>query len=507
MYLVINLGLKSIRGIIFNSTGDQLYSVSYPVHTTLYQKKVEQDPKEWKDLLNNILGAIKNKTDLSREIKYISVTTSSSCILGVDKEVKPVTPVMMVSDKRAEDISVEIASSPVYKKVNKIQKITCATSSLVPKAVWYKRNDTDIFNEIRYWMGAGEFLSHFFTKEIFSDPLNAGKSFYSSNEYNKELLNHFGINEDTLPPVVEIGELLKVDKTVIDEFSLSIDCKFVVCTYDAICAVLGSSTGEANNACDVSGTVTSVRLLSSEKREFSSNILLSQKLDFLNKFMIGASNNLGGGIIEWYKQAFFDEDDPDVYTKIERLANKSEIGSDGVIFLPYLLGERAPFKSPNASGSFFGLKRNSTIVQFSRAVLESTAFVTKDLIDLIETSGIEVKSLTVSGGLARFDLVNQIKADVCNVPVYVVDNFESTSIGAYLIMTMSSGLETSLEEALKKFVSIRKVIKPSQKGHQIYSETFKLYKKIRENFSDIYTEHSLLREKYRNHENQIVRNL
>jgi xylulokinase len=223
--------------------------------------------------------------------------------------------------------------------------------------------------------------------------------------------------------------------------------------------------------------------------------------------LVGASNNLGGGIIEWYKQAFFDAEDPEVYSKMENMAAKAKPGADGIIFLPYLLGERAPFTEPKASGTFFGIRRNSTNIQFARAVFESTAYVTRDLVELIKSSDVDVNSLTVSGGLSRFDLINQIKADVCNVPVHVVDNFESTSIGALIIMTLANGEYNSLDEALSDIVSIRKVIHPSQKRHEFYNEVFELYKNLNNSLETRYQEHAELKEKQVVHQNEIVRNL
>jgi xylulokinase len=122
---------------------------------------------------------------------------------------------------------------------------------------------------------------------------------------------------------------------------------------------------------------------------------LNQHINTIDRTLVGASNNLGGGIIEWYKQAFFGKENGDVYSKMENQCQMSKVGAGGIIFLPYLLGERAPFINPDARGSFFGISRNSTITDFTRAVFESTGYVTKDLMDLIENSGFPIESITV----------------------------------------------------------------------------------------------------------------
>ncbi|HMR81880.1 MAG TPA: FGGY-family carbohydrate kinase, partial [Niabella sp.] len=282
---------------------------------------------------------------------------------------------------------------------------------------------------------------------------------------------------------------------------------FVLTTYDAICAVIGSGIGENFNACDVSGTVTSVRVLSDKVVKSDNTCLLVQPLDFLKKYMTGASNNLGGGLIEWYKQAFFPADTSDVYFQMENIAQMSSAGSGGIIFLPFLLGERAPFVAPNASGNFFGINRSSTIKDFTRAVFEATAYITRDLTELIENSGLTVNSISVSGGLARFDTINMIKADVINKPVHVIDNFESTSVGAYILLALATKTFASLEEALKKVVKVRKTIYPSEKRHRIYDAYFNLYKDVNKRLAPVYDTHKQLLDQQINHENEIVKNL
>jgi xylulokinase len=220
---------------------------------------------------------------------------------------------------------------------------------------------------------------------------------------------------NTLPEVKDIGYKLSILDAVKDDYNFAENCKYVLTTYDAICAVVGSYDGKEHTACVVSGTVTSVRLLSNLglNGEHKGSILPNQ-LGNYNKHLIGASNSLGGGIIEWLKQSFYNEQNENVYSIMENNANEIPLGSNGIIFLPYILGERSTFKSPNATGVFFGIDRSSTTKESSRAAFEPTAYVSNDLLQLIISNVVKIDSMSVSGGLARFDLINQNKADVIN---------------------------------------------------------------------------------------------
>jgi len=506
MYLVINLGLKSIRGIVVNENGDQIYAKAFPVHTSIFKDNVEQDVQEWLDLLSLILGDLKSNTDLSSSVRVITSTTSSSCVVGVNETGEAETNVLMVSDRRAKLISQEIVKSAVYLTYGG-RAGACPASSVIPKALWFKENDPERYRAVSHWLGAGEILNYYFTGQLVTDPLNAGKAFHDGENYNKDLIEGLGMSVEALPGVWEIGSTFEVKPDVISKYGLSRQCKYVLSTYDAICAVIGSSNGEPDNACDVSGTVTSVRLVSEFPVESGGTPLLSQSLSFLDKHMIGSSNNMGGGIIEWYKQAFFPERGEEIYSIMNDQSQASSPGAGGIVFLPYLLGERAPFVNYNASASFFGVSRTSNQDDFSRAVFESTAYVTNDLIQLIEGQGVPVRSLTVSGGLARFDLISQIKADVSMKPVNVVENFESTSIGAFILVAIADGKYNNLKEAASAVVKVRMVIQPSEKNHQIYRECFSLFKEINQSLNGIYDKHKRIKELQWKHTKEIMQNL
>lgn len=505
MYLVINLGLKSIRGIVFNEEGRQIYACSKAVYSKLVENKVEQDVQEWEEKLNLILDEIFAIDSLNNSIQFITSTTSSSCIFGMNHEGKPITKVMMVSDKRASQEADDL-DAMIY-ALNKKATVGSPASSIISKALWYKNNKPDVYDKVSYWMGAGEFLNYYFTGEIYTDSLNASKGFYESEGYLNELIEKVGLNSETFPLVQEIGFDIEVSSRIRKKHNLKNNCRYVLTTYDAICAVLGSFDGSDKTACDVSGTVTSVRVLTNQGLENCKGTILSQKLCTHNKFLIGASNNLGGGIIEWFKQAFYDETDKNVYYIMENNAHQISMGSNGIVFLPYLLGERSPFKSPNARGVFFGIDRRSTIKEFSRAVFESTAYVSNDLLQLITSNGIEVDSMSVSGGLARFDLINQIKADVTNKQIKVIENFESTSVGAFILMVLSLKKYSSIEEAASKIIRIRKIINPSETNHRIYSEFFDFYKSLNEKLMPVYDNHLHLRDQVQPFSSEKISNL
>jgi sugar (pentulose or hexulose) kinase len=489
--LIINLGLKSIRAIVFDQEGRQLFSTARPVHTWIFGDRGEQDAGEWVRLLHECLETIRDNFTQSKQIQYVTVTSSSSCAFGVDDAMNPSTPVFMVFDRRAEEEAREISETEVYQACADAMKLRCPASSPVAKYAWLRKHEPAVAAGVRCWLSAGDYLTFVLTGRLAVDPLNAEKCFHADNDYCVEALKLAGLSPEMLPEVVPMGTRVPLRPDVSQRYKFSNNAEFIVTTYDAICAVLGSSDGSSIDACDVSGTVTSVRVLLPEARPVE-RPLLCQQLPHLGRYIVGSSNNLGGGIIEWYKQFRGSGVGDDSYALLESQAESAAAGAGGVIFLPYLLGERAPFSAPCARATFFGLSRETNPADVTRAVFESTAFVTRDLLEAMTVQGLRIQSLTVTGGLARIGLISQIKADVTNLPVNVLENFESTSVGALLLIMLAVGWQDSLEKAARRILRVSQVIQPNAERHALYNRSYSLFKKVNDSLTSCYQLHSEL---------------
>lgn len=489
MNIVLNLGLKSIRCVLFDSSGSIVSVKSLPLTTYVSDNQVEQDPNEWWEKGCEVIHQCLDTVTLRPEVESITVTASSCCLVPVDSEGRALRRAIMVSDTRAAPESSFLESSAEYKVHRRSNNIIATDPTLMlPKALWLKNNQEGIYQQSQYLLSPNDYFCFRLTGRPVVDELNAEKFFYSRNlkKYPASLFEEVGVDVSKLPTVANVGERVG-ELTPVAQASLGLNSgvQFVISTYDAICAFLGSGPVRSGEACDVSGTVTSLRVLCDLNVTSSSDSLFKQTVPNMQFGVIGGSNNLGGGLIEWAKQTYL-PDVKDPYGVMESDAESIAPGASGLLFLPYLMGERAPLWNKSARGVFFGIGRHHRRPHFLRAVFEGAAFSVKSLVDEVEQS-YSISQLRVSGGLARINLVNQIKADVLCKKVLVLDEFETTAIGANMIVEFSGNGMSKWKELSTK-VKVRQVIIPNEQNHEIYLEKYKLFRSVYQSLEGCFAE-------------------
>ena len=496
MYLVLNLGLKSIRAIVFGEKGKVVVNCSQPLTTVLNGDVVEQLGSEWWVKGIQVINEALENENIRANIRYMTVTASSCCLVPVNASGEPLSNIIMVSDKRASKESIFISNLESYQNIRKQRNdFEIKSSLMLPKMLWLKNNRRNLFDEAAYFLSPNDYFGLRLTGRAAVDIFNAEKCFFDAktNTYPAKLLEDLGIPVEKLPEVVQVGDVLS---QVSNDFKHLINVKntqsidYVVSTYDALCAFYGSGVAESGDTCDVSGTVTSLRTLAKGKVDISSTAIFSQYQPEFDVSIIGGSNNLGGGLIEWAKQAFYGEHDSP-YELMENEAKKVPNGADGVLFLPYLMGERSPLWNDDARGVFFGLSRNHKREHMMRAVFESTGFSLRNILEEIENTGRDVRVVRSSGGLSRIHLIAQIKADILGKEVHILDEYETTALGAYLLMGISTGLYKDLEDA-SSVVRIREIVFPNLENYETFSKSYKIFKDIYTSLLGAFADHSKL---------------
>ena len=478
--LVLNLGLKSVRCIAFNFSGGVLAQSAKPIRTFVNNNRVEQDPRDWEKLSWEVIRDVTD--DVGSSVLYLTVTTSASCLVAVDKEGKPLHNSILVSDTRAVQEANTLSCNDEFRAVQNRTGGKSSPDLMLPKIMWLARHEPETFQQAAHFVNVGDYLVARLCGRYVTDPHNAEKFHYEIQErcYPEALLASIEIDSSKLPEVVEVGaDLGPVVPALADELGVPRSCRVVLSTYDALAAVAGAGAFDEGAGTDVSGTVTSFRAVTNHHLVDPLRRIYVTPHFYKDRWLAGGSTNLGGGVIEWLRQLLF-SDAADPYADMEKQASGAQVCPGGLIFLPHLLGERAPLWNPNCRGVLFGLNRAHGKGDITRAVFEGIGFSVRHIFDTLRELSVPIQSVTVSGGLTRLNTINQLKADILGVPVRKLDNFESTSIGAALISLNGAGVFNHLADGFDLFCRIEQVFEPEMSKHAIYDEYFGLYLQVYE---------------------------
>jgi xylulokinase len=487
----MNLGLKSMRAVVFGDRGERLAIAYRAISTRIGEGAVEQDPDEWwaagVDALNEVLADRR----LARTVDAVTVTASAGCLVVLDAAGRSMGTAMMISDVRATEQADRIGRTPEFASLASSGRVT--PDMMLPKILWLKERDPSRFAGAASFVTPNDFLLYRLTGQLVTDSYNATKYLFepTSRTYPLALLRALGLDDARFPLVVEPGEsAFPIHPTLLTQFGLRDDVKAVPATYDAICAVYGAGVWQVGDACDVSGTVTSLRAVTNIVLPAGSPLFSLPHLA-PGTYLAGGSNNLGGGVIEWAKQLLY-SGDSSPYSQMISDVEDAPPGASGITFLPYLLGERAPIWDTKARGVFFGLGRNHQRADLIRAIFEGVGYSVVDIADHLASVGVEIRRVSASGGLARFRSMNQIKADMLGVDVSTTREVETTALGAALLAAVSLGQHSSMKQAVAAAVTFGECFEPNLARHAMYRDFFGMYRALYRQLRDLYREREAL---------------
>lgn len=203
----------------------------------------------------------------------------------------------------------------------------------------------------------------------------------------------------------------------------------------------------------------------------------------------------GGGAVNWFEKEFcFEErviakgNSTNSFYEMDKTASEIPVGSEGMVFLPYLAGERSPIWDTNAKGVFYGIDFSKTKAHFSRAVMEGVAFSLRHNLECAKDAGAEVEVLCAMGGAANSRLWTQIKADVTGKKIVVPSSDTATALGAAILAGVGTGIYESFEQAVELTVENKREHTPNEENKAVYDKAYKKYLRIYENLKETMSE-------------------
>jgi xylulokinase len=461
--LAHDIGTTGDKATLFRDDGT-LVASTFAGYPTRYPGPgwAEQDAGDyWEAFCSATRGLLASAGCSPRDIGVVSFSGQMMAALAIDAGGRPLRPSIIWADQRASREIEELAARVPRDRVYELTGHPLAPNYTLAKIMWIRRNEPEVFRRVSHFIQAKDFLVLKLTGRVCSDYSDAsGTQMLDIRElhWSQEILSAAGVSAQLLP---ELLESTTVAGTVTPEAAsasgLAQGTPVAVGGGDGACATCGAgvvSEGDAYLCLGTStwmATASRAPLIDKARRTVTFGHFIRGLY-----FPCGVMQS-GGGSLAWFREALADTEKAeareagiDVHEILNREAAEVPPGSEGLLFLPYLMGERSPWWSATARACFVGLSPRHGRKHMLRAVMEGVAYNMRIIADAFAEQGLRYESLRMIGGAARNPVWRQIFADVLEKPVELLSFVEeATSVGAAIAGGVGIGLFHTIDEAAR----------------------------------------------------------
>ena len=470
LYIGIDLGTSSLKGLLVNEEGEILrtassdYEVYYPENGWS-----EQDPADWVKAMNRIL----NELSLDHEdvIRGISFGGQMHGLVALDGDGKVIRPCILWNDGRTEAQTAWLNECVGKDKLSELTGNIAFAGFTAPKLLWMREQEPENFARIRKIMLPKDYLVYVLTGKFSCDYSDASGMLLLDVEHrcwSREMCEICGVQEDWLP---ELHESADPVGTVKPSYGLP-NAVVTAGAGDNAAAAIGTGTvrnGDCNISLGTSGTV----FIAQDSFSVDSRNALHSFAHANGRYHLMGCILSAASCRMWWLEDILGTDD---YSGDEKEIAEAE--DTGVIFLPYLMGERSPHNDTRIRGAFIGLSAETTRAQMSRAVMEGVTFALKDCLEIAKANGLDIRSTNLCGGGARSRVWRQICADILEMPVRILTTEQGPGYGAAILAMVGTGAYASTEEAADRIVRTSETIHPDPDKFDAYRKRYETFRKL-----------------------------
>lgn len=474
--LGIDIGTGSVKAVAVEETGEIIYQNQIFYFNEQAGNEYEQDVVCMFSFLQKIIATV--TTFLKKSPQLISLSSAMHSILAVDENGNPLTKAILWSDKRSSATAEELRSSELGKQIYEATGAPIHAMLPLCKIKWLAENDKAVFKQAFKFISIKEFIWYQLFKEYkidYSIASATGLFNIHTLNWDEKALNVASITSEKLSAPVSTSYQQKIfDHNLIDTLNLSGETIFCIGASDGCLANLGSQCFDTSEAAITIGTSGAVRVTASKPLMDYEQMIFNYILDEKN-FVCGGAVNNGGNVLAWVIEKLFKKDGSEEnYSQTIAAIEKIPAGSKGLLFLPYLHGERAPVWDEKSSGAFLGVQAFHTQDYFARAAVEGVCFNLKEIFSSLELKMGKIEKVKISGGWTKELPLMQLLSDVLNKKLFLQNKADASALGAAYL-----GLQTlNLKFDLTTMVQPSHCIFPDQKNAEQYENLFSVYKSI-----------------------------
>ncbi|MCL5104282.1 MAG: xylulokinase [Armatimonadetes bacterium] len=491
--LGIDIGTSGTKALLISASNGGAVVASSTKTYPLYTPKplwAEQEPEDW---WQATIAAIRDVIDESgvdpKTIKGMGLSGQMHGSVFLDADNQVLRPAILWCDQRTQAECDWIMDTVGRDKVIELISNPVLTGFTAGKIIWLRNNEPWIYEQVKKVLLPKDYVRLRLTGEFATEVSDAsGTALFNvtRRDWAYEMLDAIGIPKDWMPKAYESPEV---------SGKISAEAAALTGLKEGMPVVGGGgdqAAGAVGNGIVEAGIISSTVGTSGVVFAFADKPVVDPKLrahTFCHavpgKWHVMGAMLSAGGSLRWYRDTFADAESTvakalgkDPYEVMCREAVKAPAGCEGLIFLPYLTGERTPYPDPHARGAFFGITLRSDRAHFVRSVLEGVAYGLRDSFSILEEMKVPITQVRASGGGARSDVWRQIQADITGYDHVTINIDEGPALGVALLAGVGTGIYPSVEKACRSVINVATSTPADREAKAVYDKYYTVYQSL-----------------------------
>lgn len=482
MLLGIDLSTTGAKALLIDPEGRVISSATTPLNlSTPFPLWSEQEPHEWWEATaNSIRRALADANASGKNVSAIGLTGQMHGLVVLDQEGHVLRPAILWNDQRCGAECDEIRARVSLERLVQITGNDALTGFTAPKILWLETHEPEVYSRIRHVLLPKDYIRYKLTGALAMDKADgSGTMLFDlrKRSWSSEILDALHINAEWLPPTFEGHEVTgEVSVEAAELTGLRRGTPVVAGGGDQSAQAIGVGVVRPGTMAVTLGTsgvvfaATESPLIEPQGRLHAFCHAVAGRWHLMGVMLSAA------GSLQWYHDKLARDKS---FAELVGEAAQVPAGSEGLIFLPYLSGERTPHPDPLARGAWIGLTTRHDQSHLTRSVLEGVAFGLKDIFCLMKEAGLgAVDQVRLSGGGAKSSLWRQILADVLGAELVTVNTTEGAAYGAALLAGVAAGVWPNVDAACAQTISVGDRISPGARSVETYQLVYEHYRNL-----------------------------
>lgn len=492
--LGVDIGTSSVKAVLFDWMGRPIASGEHG-HETLHPHSgwAEQHVEEW---WHGFVTASRHAWEAAEiepaQIAGIGVSCQAPTLLPVDSAINPLRPGIIWMDRRAEEECTSLRENFGEERTAEITGNRIDPFYVLPKLLWFRNREPELFRKTAKLLQPNGYVAYRLTGELSMDRAHASiTQMYDveRQQWSEEILKELSLDQALLPEVYEGDTIIgRVTRSAAAESGLAEGIPVIAGTVDGAAAAVEAGVVGEGEAVEMTGTST-VLLASSETLTKNRNLTNMNHAIAGKRLVLGAMSTTGAAL-SWLRDLLGPEGGPagsdETFRKLEERAELEQPAPSGLLFLPYLAGERSPIWDSAARGAIIGLELSTGRGAMVRAVLEGAAYALRHNAEEVGRSGITIRRMRSVGGGAKSDLWLRIKASVLNMPIELPETSMGGPLGDAILVYGALQESPDWESILRRIVRSERTVSPVPEWVEHYGTLYEQYRAAYEQLRPIY---------------------